>query len=220
MKEVVLVTGSETLTGRKLIEKLLARGVHVVAPVAGKETDTSETGNPNLTVLTWNRSSWFSAKAVIRETVRMLGTINGAWILHQNTSNIPDFVQAGGGDIENVLEQSVKGNIALTREIIPVLQACGGFLGMVIPHQPGGTPGPLEALSHGAFLGFAGSLIGYSGPSVWSAGFVCRSPNADGFTSDLIRLADTRPGKLRGRWYRYAEGRKPFGGPSIINSII
>ncbi len=122
MNEVVLVTGSETLTGRKLIEKLLARGVHVVAPVAGRETDTSETGNPNLSVITWNRSSWFSTKAVIRETVRMLGTINAAWLLHQSPSNVPDFAEAGSGDMETILEQSIKGNVALAREILPVLE--------------------------------------------------------------------------------------------------
>jgi len=220
MSDVVLVTGSETLTGRKLIEKLLAQGCHVVAPVAGKETNTAETANPNLTVLTWNRSSWFSTKAIVRETIRKLGDVNAAWILYQRPSNAPNFANAGGSDIENVLEQSVKSNIALVREVLPLLESSGGFLGMVVPHRGGGTPGALEELSYGAFVAFAESLIRDSTFSLWCAGFVCKSPDADGFTTNLIRLEAERSKKLRGSWYRYPESRWPFGGSSITKSML
>ncbi len=219
MNEVVLVTGSESLTGRKLIEKLLARGSQVVAPVAGKETDTKETGTPNLTVLTWNRSSWFSTKAVIREIIRRFDKIDAAWVLHQPTPSVQDFSEVGSSDIETVLEQSVKGSAALVREIIPLLEASGGFLGMVVPHRSGGAPGPLDALALGAFTGFSGSLIRETDPSLWACGFFCNSPDAEGFTADLIRLREEKPGKLRGRWYKYADGRRPFGGSSIVDTI-
>lgn len=219
MNEVVLVTGSETLTGRKLIEKLLARGSRVVAPIAGKETQASETGTPNLTVLTWNRSSWFSTKAVTREVLRQFGRIDAAWILHQQSNVVQDFSEAGSSDIESVLEQSIKGTVALVRELAPLLINTGGFLGMVIPHRPGAAPGPLDSLAYGAFKGFSESLIAETNPALWACGFVCKSPDADGFTTDLIRLKDERPSKLRGSWYRYADGRRPFGGSSIVETI-
>lgn len=219
MNEVVLVTGSETLTGRKLIEKLLARGSRVVAPIAGKETETNETGTPNLTVLTWNRSSWFSTKAVIREVLRRFGGIDAAWILHRHTSSDPDFAATGSSDIENVLEQSVKGSVALVRELVPVLEHSGGFLGMVIPHKAGAAPGPLDAMAYGAFKGFSESLIRETNPALWACGFFCNSPDADGFTTELLRLRDEKPGKLRGCWYRYTDGRGPFRGPSILQTI-
>lgn len=219
MNEVVLVTGSETLTGRKLIEKLLAGGSQVVAPVAGKETETNETGTANLTVLTWNRASWFSTKAVIRETLRRYGTIDAAWLLHQPTPSVQDFSEAGSGDIETVLEQSVKASVALVRELTPVLEASRGFLGMVVPHRSGAAPGPLDALAYGAFTGFSASLIRETGPALWACGFVSKSTNADGFTAELIRLGEEKPPKLRGRWYKFADGRRPFGGPTVVDNI-
>ena len=155
MSKVVLVTGSESLTGRKLIEKLLARDCRVVAPVAGRETDRSETGTANLTVLTWNRASWFSAKAVVRETLRHHQRIDAALILSGHTATAPAFSEAGSGDVEEILEHSVKGSVALVRELSPILSADSGFLGMVVPHRSGGLPGPLDALADGAFNSFA-----------------------------------------------------------------
>ena len=219
MSEVVLVTGSETLTGRKLIEKLLARGSKVVAPVAGKETERNETGSPDLCVLTWNRSSWFSAKAVVREALRLYGRIDAGWLLQPGRPAAGPFAEAVSGDVEDVLENTVKGSVALTRELLPVLASSGGFLGMVRPHRSGGESGPLEALADGAFAGFASSLIRETPPSLWSCGFASASPDAEGFASAILGLRDERPSKLRGRWYRYAEGRRPFGGPGIVDSI-
>ncbi len=219
MNEVVLVTGSETLTGRKLIEKLLARGSQVVAPVSGRETETNETGTSNLTVFSWNRSSWFSTKAVIREILRRFGQIDTAWILHQSTPSVSSFSEAGSSDIETILEQSIKSSVAMVREITPLLEASRGFLGIVVPHRPGGTPGPLDALALGAFTGFSTSLLRETSPELWACGFQCNSPDAEGFTTDILRLHGEKPDKLRRRWFRYAEGRRPFGGSTITDTI-
>ncbi len=218
MSKTVLVTGSESLTGRKLIEKLLARDCRVVAPVAGKETDRNETGTANLTVLTWNRASWFSAKAVVRETLRHYGQIDAALILNSHTSG-PVFSEAASSDVEDVLEHSVKGSVALVRELSPLLSATGGFLGMVIPHRVGGNAGPLDALADGAFKGFAASLIQETQLSLWACGFLSTSPDADGFTDAVIANWENRPEKLRGNWYRYTEARGPFGRSGITETI-
>ena len=219
MSEVVLVAGSESLTGRKLIEKLLARGSRVVVPVAGRETEKNETGTTNLTVLTWNRSSWFSTKTVVRETMRLYGRIDAAWLLHQHSPSRQTFAESGSGDIEDVLDRSVKGNVALARELSPVLEASAGFLGMVVPHRSGGEPGPLDALADGAFSGFAASLIRETPPTIWSCGFYSTSPDADGFAAALIKGWEEKPEKLRGRWYRYTDSRRPFGKSGITDSI-
>ncbi|MCK5737278.1 MAG: hypothetical protein KAH21_12410 [Spirochaetaceae bacterium] len=219
MKEVVLVTGSETLTGRKLIEKLLANGSQVVVPVAGKETEIKETGTPNLTVLSWNRSSWFSAKAVIREILQQFGVINTAWVLHHPTSSVDIFSESGCSSIENELEQSLKGNVAMIRELVPLLEASGGFLGIVVPHRSGGAIGPLEALVSGAFTSFSSSILQETASSLWACGFYCNSPDAEGFTDDLIRLHGEKPEKLRSKWFKYTEGRRPFGGSAIVKTL-
>ncbi|MCG8453468.1 MAG: SDR family NAD(P)-dependent oxidoreductase [Spirochaetales bacterium] len=215
MDEVVLVTGSESLTGRKLIEKLLSRGCRVVAPVAGKETEISETETPNLTVLTWNRSSWFSAKTILREIIRRNGKLDAAWIIHQApTVNVP-FSEASPSDAELILEQHIKGNVALVREVLPNLPS-KGFLGFVRPHKAG-TLGSLAAMSDGAFTSFATGVMNESGTRAWSAGFSNASPDAEGFTTALLSRWDERPKKLEKRWFRYTEGRRPFSGPSITD---
>jgi len=218
MNEVVLVTGSETLTGRKLIEKLLARGSRVVAPVAGRETDTGAGGTPDLTVLTWNRASWFSTKAVVREAIRVHQRLDAAWLLHPATAARVPFAEAATGDIESVLEHSVKSTVAMVRELTPHLSDSGGFLGMVLPHRSGGPPDPLDALAKGAFAEFAGAVFRESPPSVFACGFIGHSPDADGFTDHLLRLQGERPEKLRSRWFRYTEGRRPFGGTGFADS--
>jgi NAD(P)-dependent dehydrogenase (short-subunit alcohol dehydrogenase family) len=219
MNEVVLVTGSETLTGRKLIEKLLAQGSQVVVPVAGQETEIKDTGTPNLTVLSWNRSSWFSTKAVIREVIQRFRKIDSAWVLHQPTGQTDIFSDSGSSQIEKVLELSVKGNVAMVRELVPLLENSAGFLGIVVPYRSGGTVGPLESLSAGAFTGFTTSLFRETASSLWSCGFFCSSPDAEGFTDNIIRLREEKPDKLRNQWFRYAEGRRPFGGSTIVRTL-
>jgi len=218
MNEVSLVSGSETLTGRKLIEKLLARGSQVIAPVAGAATQANETKRENLCVLTWNRSSWFSTKAVVREALRRYGRIDSGWILHQVPPPLRNFSEAGSNDIEAVLEQSIKGSIALARELLPLLEDSSGFLGMVLPHQSGTVRGPLDSLAHGAFTGFSTSLIQEVKLDLWACAFISKSTNAGDFATKIIELGNSKPVKLRGRWYRYAEGRRFFGGSTMLDT--
>ena len=219
MNEVVLVTGSESLTGRKLIEKLLTRGCRVIAPIAGKETETNDTGTENLTVLTWNRASWFSAKTVIRESIRLYGRIDAAWIVHRPSRVTRSFFESGSSDIEAVLEQDVKGSLAMIRDLLPHLESSAGFLGMVVSHGSGGPGGPMAGLAQGAFTGFTGAFIREAGPGLWTCGINSSSPDADGFTTALIRLWDEKPSRLRGRWYHYSEGRRPFAASAFSASI-
>lgn len=219
MSEVALVAGSETLTGRKLIEKLLDRGIKVVAPITGKETDIAESGVSDLTVLTWNRSSWFSTKAVVRESLRLHGQIDSVWLFHHAVPSRSAFADTTTGEIEAVLEQSLKGSIALVRELTKPLSRSNGFLGLVMPYKTGAGLGPLDAMASAAFTGFAGSYMKEAGPVLWACGFASESPDADGFAEDVLRLSDERPKKLHGRWYRYSGTRHWLGKPSFVDSV-
>lgn len=216
MKEVVLVTGSESLTGRKLIEKILARSSCVVAPVVGKVSDTLETETENLTVLTWNPASLFSTKTIIRETLRLHSHIDAAWIINSNKRiNIP-FTEAGSSEIEAFLEQNIKGIVTLTRQLLPSLK--GGFLGYVLPHSSANPPEPLSALITSAFSGFATAVIRTEETDIWTCG--CRSTSSDveNFTSEMIRLWDNRPDKLRKHWYCYRDKRRLFNFSAFSDS--
>jgi len=219
MKEVALVIGSETLAGRKLIEKLLSKGHTVVAPVPGKETETRDTETDNLCVISWNRASWFSAKNVVRETIRRFGKIDTLWLFHQR-SGFQDSLEASAAEeIEMVIDESIKGSVAAAREALPYLKQSSGFLGMVIPHQSGIIPGPLESLVKGAFTGLADYLIKNSSGHIWSCGILSNSPDADGFAERLIIIKNEKPPKLRGKWFIYSEKRKFPGKSSIVENL-
>ena len=210
MNQVALVTGSESLTGRKLIEQLLAQDCRVIAPVADRETDTSLSDTPNLTLLTWNRASWFSAKTVVRESLRLHGRIDAAWIIHRSADAPPSFLESDSSSIETVLEHDVKGSLALIRDLLPHLQASAGFLAMVIPQIDTPPAGPMAGLARGAFIGFTETLIRQVDPSIFSCGISGASPSADSFTAALIRLWHEKPPKLRGRCCRCTDRRRPF----------
>ena len=214
------MAGSETLTGRKLIEKLLDRGTKVVAPITGKETDIADSGVSDLTVLSWNRSSWFSTKAVVRESLRLHGHIDSFWLFHHAVPSRTAFADTTTGEIETVLEQSLKGSIALVRELAGPLSRSNGFLGMVMPYKTGTAQGPMDSMAAAAFTGFAGSYVKEAGPVLWACGFAGLSPDADGFADELLRLSDEKPDKLRGRWYRYSGSRRQFGRSSYVDSVF
>ncbi len=222
MQEVVLVTGGETLTGRKLIEKLLSRGVRVVTPVAGRDSGVPETSTENLTVLGWNPSSWFSTKAIIRETLRLHGTLDAAFIVHHHLPLGQKLNETDSSAVETVMDQSVKGVVVLVRELVVWAlnsRSTNLFLGMVLPHLAGGKPEPLDAMADGAFKGLAVSVVEKNLPYLWSCGFFNNSPDAEGFAEALVARWQSRPEKLRGHWYRHSEGRWPLGGPGIISKI-
>ena len=219
MENTALVTGSETLLGRKLIEKLLARGYRVIAPIPGKAVEKDGTSNDRLTVIPWNRASWFSAKTVVRESLRRNGRIDAALLLHKDPKIAAPFAQAEPSDVEEVLEGTVKGTVALARELRAALGASEGILAFAVPHRTGQEPGPLDALALGAFLSFAQSLMAQPAGEAWTCGFRSVSTDADGYAEAILDSLGKKPPRLRGRWLFYADGRRPFGGPAVRKTV-
>ena len=219
MSKITLVTGSDTLTGRKLIEKLLHRDTHVIAPIQSNTKDIMNSNTSNLTTLTWNRFSWFSTKSMIREILQNHKTINAALILHSHAVFEKDFQEAPCNEIDNVMDYSIKGNVILMRELIPMLEASSGFLGMVIPHRSNWKTGPLHSLTDGAFAEFSKSIIHDLNSDIWSCGFHSRSSDVDKFCSEIIQAIRDKPRKLQNKWLLHTDGKKPFGGVTIKESI-
>lgn len=222
MSKVILVTGSNTLTGRKLIEKLLSQDYSVVTPIPGKDNEQPETGTRNLTVLNWNRGSWFSTKTLVREIQRIHGSLDAAFIINHHTPERISLDEVQSSNVENLLDNSVKSYVALVRELVSMPFRSGTderFMGMVIPYRSGGGPGPLDALADGAYKGFASSVVKSSFPGWWNCGFVNNSVDTEGFAESVIDNWNKLPAKLQGCWFSYAEGKRPFRGSGIVNSI-
>ncbi|OQX28680.1 MAG: hypothetical protein B0D92_07635 [Spirochaeta sp. LUC14_002_19_P3] len=219
MNEVVLVSGTETSLGGKLIETILEQGSHVIVPFVGNATDIPDSGTENLTLFPWNRSSWFSTKTVIRESLRLFHQINSAWILHSPIQNLPALDGCTSSDIDNVLEQNIKGFVALTREIIPALKESNGFLGMVHAGSAEQSADTLDAMAEGAFTGFAETFIREAASSIWACGMHTASTDFDSFIAAMLKLRDEKPVQLRGRWYRHTDKQRLIKSLAYSNSI-
>ncbi len=211
MDKVVLVAGGESALGRKMIKHLLDMNCRVIVPVDGdKMTVVSKTETDNLTVINWNRASWFSTKTVIRETLRLFHRIDAAWVIHEPMQTIKSFVELGSGDIEEVLDRTIKGSIAITRDLYSPLESTEGFLGLVLSHCLGVPGNTMYALAQGAFTGFAEAFIKEASSSIWTCGMQNFSTKPEAFATAIIQLWDERPERLRQRWYRFTEKPPAF----------
>ena len=194
--------------GQKITEKLIEKDCQVIVPMLNSESKPQGLHAENLTSIPWNPASWFSAKTVVRETIRRFHQLDAAWILHNPKLDFRPFAEIGNAHIEQVLENTVKGSLAITREIILALNTSGGFLGLVATHGSGGA---MNALTEGAFLGFAKTFIKETSSKIWSCGIQCSSPEIDAFADTLLRVWEDRPDKFRGRWYKHTGDRRLFG---------
>ncbi len=206
MEKVVLVSESESFVGRSLINILLKKGCQVIAVATGDETPADET--ERLITLSWNPASWFSTKAIVRESLRLFNHIDAVWIIHSSDKITKPFAEIDSSDIEKTLEQKIKGSIALSRELLAALESTDSFLGMVVPHETGARSGIMNGLSQGAFTGFATALMKEGDLKTWSCGMHSNSPDALEFSTAMVCLWEERPPRLRGRWYRHRS--KPY----------
>jgi len=238
MKEVVLVVGSETLTGRKLIEKQLSLGNVVVAVIPGGNTQTNETETENLLVIEWNRLSWFSAKAVIREALIKFGRIDSAWLFYRRPESDGKLTEIPPENIDSAIDMSIRGNTAMTREILNAFNYTGTFekhgtsetentgeteniikekfFAMVMPHQSGRPSAadlsntPMENMTEKAFRGLADSVMQDKQRKVWFCGLISTSPDAEGFVDKIISLREELPKKLKNKWFLYNDKNSIF----------
>ncbi len=217
MEKVVLVSESESFIGRSLINILLEKGCQVIAVATGDETPDSET--ERLITLSWNPASWFSTKAIVRESLRLFNHIDAAWIIHSSDKITKPFAEIDSSDIERTLEHTIKGSIALSRELLTTLESTDGFLGMVIPHEAGARNGIMNDLSQGAFTGFASGLMKEENLKIWSCGMHSDSPDAVEFSTAMVCLWEERPPRLRSRWYRHRSKSYLFKNLAFSNTI-
>ena len=212
MESVVLIAGSETLLGRKLVEKELGRGNRVVAPVnSKKETAGSETSRENLMVIPWNRSSLFSAKTLVRESLRKWGAIDRALIIDPILSGGVPFSELTINEIDDLVDREIKGYLYLTRELINYFDRTQKSLLSFIRNKKMPLEGnaPEKACSS-FFKAFADNLIAEKSESTFKLGFINGTTNVDTCADFIIDICDNRPEKSRGEWLRATDKRSLF----------
>lgn len=209
MAKVVLITGSETSLGRKLVDKELGRGNRVVAPVASKSSNTADNSREDLLVLPWNRSSVFSTKTVIREAQRQFGKLDRAILLSPAGAEATYFMEMSVNEVDEVIDQSIRGNAYITRELSQVIQETGSMtLGFVL--QSGKNSSPLYNGSKGFFRNFADTLMLELSPGTDLCGFITESPDLEGFADFILQYLEDLPEKARGNWLKHSDKKSLF----------
>lgn len=216
MEKVILITGSETLLGRKLIEKNLAAGNKVIAPVLSKDENNAEPQKNNLLVLPWNKSSIISSRTVIREGMRIFRSIDEAILVYsENKTNdhLSDFTTS---EIDQSIESSIHGIVYLTRELLKIMDRNRSkTLAYALTRKSRSTADPLEKGFKGFFRSFSDAVIS-SETSIFTCGFTSDVTDMDSFAHFITSTLRDKPEKGDGQWLDYREKKSLFNSLSVV----
>lgn len=210
MEKVVLITGSESLLGRKLVEKSLNRGLKVVAPVGSNSGSGTDSGREDLLVIPWNRSSVFSAKTVVREAERQFGKLDMALFLSPHSTELSYLMELSVSDLDNHLDNTIRGPVYLVKETLSAMQKKdGGQLCFTMTGSK--SMQALQKGSFGFFRSFADSLILESDPKMQMCGFLSDSNDMENYADFILELlSQDIPPKALGQWLKHSERKNLF----------
>lgn len=216
MGNVVMIAGSETLLGRKLVEKELDRGNRVIAPVnSKKDSSTGESSRENLMVFSWNRSSLISTKTLIREAQRKWRSIDRALILGGPFNDGLPFGDHTLSELDERIDQEIKGLLYLTRELSLLFSGSPSLLAFVRNDGSRHESGTLEKGCAGFFKSFSDSLIEEKSENIYKCGFINGASNVEVCADFILRTMDEQPDKARGEWLRISDRKSLFSGLPI-----
>ncbi|MBN2627123.1 MAG: SDR family NAD(P)-dependent oxidoreductase [Spirochaetales bacterium] len=216
MSEVVLIAGSETLLGRKLVEKELDRGNRVVAPVnSTKDGGSGETSRENLLVIPWNKPSLFSAKTILQESVRRWGSLDRAYLLENVPREGGLYTDLSFSDLDRIVDREIKGFLYLSHLLLNYLKEQGrGSLFFVTPHR-GDRNDSMGRGCSAFFRETADAILCEKPDGITLAGFLSRTTNVESSAGSILALSTDLPEKARGEWLRITEKKNPFNSLSI-----
>jgi len=212
----VLIAGSETLLGRKLVEKELDRGNRVVAPVnSTKDGGSGETSRENLLVIPWNKPSLFSAKTILQESVRRWGSLDRAYLLENVPREGGLYTDLSFSDLDRIVDREIKGFLYLSHLLLNYLKEQGrGSLFFVTPHR-GDRNDSMGRGCSAFFRETADAILCEKPDGITLAGFLSRTTNVESSAGSILALSTDLPEKARGEWLRITEKKNPFNSLSI-----
>jgi NAD(P)-dependent dehydrogenase (short-subunit alcohol dehydrogenase family) len=211
MSKVVLIAGSETLLGRKIVEKELNLGNRVVAPVSSSgESSTGESSRENLLVIPWNKSSLFSAKTIIQETVRRWGYLDRAYIIGGVNQERAPFADLSLADLDKVVDREIKGLLYLTNQLMNLLSKKPSSSLFFIRRVFNGSGNGIDRGCSGFFKELSDGIMEERQENITVAGFISSTTNAEAAAESILEYAADLPDKARGEWLRISEKRNRF----------
>jgi len=216
MGKVILITGSETLLGRKLIEKNLAAGNKVIAPVISRDENSGEPQKNNLLVLPWNKSSIISSRTVIREGMRIFRSIDEAILVYSENKTNDQLSDFSTSEIDEAIESSIHGTVYLTRELLKVMESDSSkALSFVLTRKNRQAGSPMEKGFLGFFRSFADAVISTEGVP-FKCAFTSEVSDMDSFALFINSILAEKPEKGAGQWLDYREKKNLFSSLPVI----
>jgi len=217
MSKAVLIVGSETLLGRKLIEVYLNAGCKVIAPVMTSLETMKESEKKNLLVIPWNRSSLVSAKTVFRETVRVFGTLDKAIIVNPEISSSPLLEEAETEKIDDLLNTYIHGTLYLIKEIIQYFRnRDSGTLVFAETEKGLSQTAVLSSVISAGFHSTAEGLLMSGLNELKICGFTSRLTEMEDYAQFIKGILDSEDPRINGEWLLYSERKNLFQTLPII----
>lgn len=209
MSKLLLITGSETLLGRKVVEKALKLGYNIIAPVASKASSNAENNREDLLVLPWNRASVFSAKTVIREAERKMGPIERALFLSPASAEQNYLSEMSVAQIDDHIDNTLRGLSYLLRELFLHQQNLDNATLCFARTQLKNNLA-LQKGSLGFFQSLADSIIQENHGNLSMCGFLSDSPDMDGYADFILQYLESLPEKAQGQWLKHSDKKNLF----------
>ncbi|QEN09101.1 SDR family NAD(P)-dependent oxidoreductase [Oceanispirochaeta crateris] len=217
MNKTVLIIGSETLLGRKLIEVYLNSGCKVIAPVMTSQETMKESEKKNLLVIPWNRGSLVSAKTVYRESIRVFGTLDQAIIVNPELSSTPAFEDIDTEVMDELLNIYIHGTLYLIREILNYFKSKESGTLVFAETEKGLSPtAVLPSLISGSFHNTVEGLLLTDLEGLKSCAFTSRLTEMEDYAQFIRGILESDDPKINGEWLLFSEKKNLFQSLPIL----
>ncbi|MDC7231607.1 MAG: hypothetical protein PQJ58_00120 [Spirochaetales bacterium] len=217
MSKTVLIIGSETLLGRKLIEIYLNSGYKVIAPVMTTQETLKTSEKTNLMVIPWNRSSLVSAKTVIREVMRNVNTLDKAVVVNPESAETAVLEDLETEFLDEALYSFTHGTLYLIKEILDFFRTQeAGLMAFAETEKALSSESLVPSILRGAFHNMAEAVIlAGNGESV-RCGFTSRLTEMEDYAQFIKGILESEDPKINGEWLQFSEKKTIFQSLPII----
>lgn len=217
MGKTVLIIGSETLLGRKLIELYLNSGCRVVAPVMTEQEKLKESEKKNLQVIPWNRSSLVSAKTVFREALRVHEKLDQTIVVNPELNDGSALEDADYERMDDLLGTYLHGNLYLIKEVLGCYdRQDAGLLAFAETPKGQNSPSLLPSIVGSAFHSMAESILCGESFQGLCCGFTSRLTEMEDYAQFIKGFLDAGDSRINGEWLLFSEKKNLFQSLPIL----
>ena len=218
MEKTILVTGKDTFLGNEISKFFLGQGARVGVSITPRNQDSHPSLEQDERLLTvpWYRRSSISAKNLVLQTVNQLGPLDEAWIIFTQEHEKTALGETSASVLEESLDESLKGLVFLTRELLLAQAARPEFrLIFVFFDEDRLELDPLCALQYEGAKAFVSSVLANARRKnhlIWA--YEAAHPQADAFAQFVLSHPRNPENKTfgPGRWSLFEEKKNLFSG--------